>query len=162
MMPYIDTPVRHDFLSDLQARRGAPIGYRTFSTFYADTDGNVRDYGVFLYECEGRFWFEDFEHEPSFLGFRLRIRQSECKYEKFESSFSPLDVVSLRKVVKAKARRCALGEISIDSLRTANPVLSFFRETVYEFRLADGRALFFSLMDRTVPDMITKSQNEIK
>ena len=158
-MPYIDTPEQHDFLSDIQARRGgAQIGYKTFSTFYADTDGNICDRGVFFYECEGRFWFEDFENEPTFLGFKLPIKRFEQKYEKFESSFSPADVTSIRKVVKASARRCARGESSIERLRTANPVLSFFRETVYEFRLADGKVLFFSLIDKTVPNMIIDSR----
>ena len=160
-MPYVESQPERDFLSDLESRRGAPIGYRTFSTFYADTDGNICDFGVFLYECEGRFWFEDFEREPTFLGFKLRTRQDR-KYEKFESSFSPLDVVSIRKVAKTSARRCACGELPIDRLRSPNPIMSFFRETVTEFRLADGKAMFFSLIDKTVPDMIAKFKNEIE
>jgi len=161
-MPQVESREELDFLRDLEQRRGEPIGYRTFSTFYADSDGNVRDFGVFFYHCKDRFWYEDFEHEPTFLGIKLRPRKSEEKYEKFESSFSPLDVVSIRKVVKSNARNCALGYMSFDKLKTANPVLSFFRETVTEFCLSDGRKLYFQLIDKTVPNMIEKYKTENK
>ncbi|MBR5669183.1 MAG: hypothetical protein IKX15_06185, partial [Spirochaetales bacterium] len=59
------------FLNEIEQRRGGSITFKTFSTFYADSDGNVRDYGVFLSLVNGVFWFQDFEHESSFLGFRL-------------------------------------------------------------------------------------------
>ena len=110
-MPQVESREELDFLRDLEQRRGEPIGYRTFSTFYADSDGNVRDFGVFFYHCKDRFWYEDFEHEPTFLGIKLRPRKSEEKYEKFESSFSPLDVVSIRKVVKSDEDLYVLGQI---------------------------------------------------
>ena len=161
-MPQVKSREELDFLQDLEKRRGNPIGYRTFSTFYADSDGNVRDFGVFFYQCQDRFWYEDFDHEPTFLGIKLKPRRSDYKYEKFESSFSPLDVVSIRKVVKSKARNCALGYASFEKLKAANPVLSFFRETVTEFRLSDGRLLYFQLIDKTVRDLIEKSKNENK
>ena len=161
-MPQVRSQEELEFLRDLETRRGASVGYRTFSTFYADSDGNVRDFGVFFYQCQDRFWYEDFDHEPTFLGIKLRPRRGDYKYEKFEASFSPLEVVSIRKVVKSKARNCALGYMSFEKLKEANPVLSFFRETVTEFRLSDGRQLFFQLLDKTVQNMIEKYKNENK
>ncbi len=152
-MPYAATE-ETDFLQELEARRGAPIGYRTFSTFYADSDGNLCDYGVFLYESGGRFWYQDFEHVPTFLGFRLPRRKDDIKYEMFESSFSPSDVVSFMKVTKASVRACVFGSKAFGKLKRANPILSFFRETVTEFRLSDGRRLYFQLIDKTVQNMI--------
>ncbi len=159
-MPHVASQEEMEFLKELEVRRGTPIGYRTFSTFYADTDGNLCDFGVFLYESGGRFWYRDFEHEPSFLGFKLRKRKDDPKYVMFESSFSPLDVVSFRKVVKASVRACVFGTRAFEKLKKANPVLSFFREVVTEFRLSDGRALYFQLIDKTVQQIIEKTKNE--
>ena len=159
-MPHVASQEEIDFLRQLEARRGAPVGYRTFSTFYADTDGNLCDYGVFLYQAADRFWYQDFEYEPSFFGFKIPRRKDDPKYEMFESSFSPLDVVSFRVVAKTDVRRCAIGSKSFEKLKVANPVLSFFYETVTEFRLQDGRALYFQLIDNTVPDMIMKIKKE--
>ncbi len=161
-MSIADNNEGYDLIKDIEARRGAPMGYRTFSTFYADSDGNVCDYGVFLYECEDRFWYEDFEHEASFLGIKIRTRkQDDYKYEKFESSFPMSDVVSTRRVRKSPARRCAWGEKSFDSLRKANPVLSFFSAVVTEFVLKDGRRLYFELMDKSVLEIIRKHNDNI-
>ena len=65
------------FIADLEQRRGGSITYRTFSTFYADSLGKVCDYGVFFYVVDNTFWFQDFEHVPSFLGFRLPVKNAE-------------------------------------------------------------------------------------
>ena len=159
-MQHVQSREEEDFLQNLELRRGSPIGYRTFATFYADTDRNLCDFGVFLYECAGRFWLQDFEYEPSFLGFKLPRRKDSPKYEMFETSFSPQEVVGFRKVTKASVRACVFGSKPFEKLRKANPILSFFSETVTEFRLSDGRALYFQLMDRTVQDMIEKTKNK--
>lgn len=149
------------FLNDIEQRRGGKITFRTFSTFYADSDGNVRDYGVFLYMVNGVFWFQDFEHENSFLGFKLSRRRDE-EYEMFESSFSPLDVVSSRTVMKKAARYCATGHRDFSKLRKANPVIGFLSETATEIKLNDGRTMYFQLMDKTVLKMIEQMKNDIK
>ena len=158
-MNHVQSQEEIEFLRNLELRRGSPIGYRTYSTFYADTDGTIRDYGVMLYESGGRFWLQDFEREPTFLGFKIRRRDDE-QYEMFETSFSPLDVVSLRKVNKSTVRSRVFNGKSPTDIPTANPVLSFFRETVTEFLFSDGSAMYFQLIDRTVPDMIEKTKND--
>ena len=55
-----------------------------------------------------------------------------------------------------------MGYMAFDKLKAANPVLSFFRETVTEFRLSDGRLLFFQLIDKTVQNMIEKYKTDNK
>ena len=149
------------FLNEIEQRRGGKITFRTFSTFYADSEGNVRDYGVFLYMVDGVFWFRDFERDNSFLGFRLSRRRDE-EYEMFEGSFSPLEVVSSRTVMKKAARNCATGRKDFSKLRKANPVIGFLAETVTEIRLQNGRTMYFQLMDKTVLKMIEQMQNNLK
>ena len=147
------------FLNDIEQRRGGKITFKTFSTFYADSKGNVCDYGVFLYMVDGTFWFQDLERDRNFLGFKLRKRSDEV-YEMFESSFSPLDVVSFRTVMKKAARNCALGFRDFSKLRKANPVIGFFAETATEIRLRDGKTMYFQLMDKSVRNMIEQAQTD--
>ena len=146
------------FLNDIEQRRGGKITFKTFSTFYADNDGNVRDYGVFLYMVNGTFWFRDFEHESNFLGFKLKKRSDDV-YEMFESSFSPIDVVSSRTVMKKAARNCALGFRDFAKLKKANPVIGFLAETVTEIKLKDGRLMYFQLMGKDVLNIIKGEQD---
>ena len=145
------------FLADLEQRRGGSITYRTFSTFYADSLGKVCDYGVFFYVVDNVFWFQDFEHVPSFLGFKLPVRDKE-EYRMFESSFKPSDVLSIRKVKKKNARKCALGYMDLSKLRKFNPVLGILSESATEFTLRDGRVLFFQFMDKSVENMIRENK----
>ena len=147
------------FLEDLETRRSGSITYRTFSTFYADSLGKVCDYGVFLYMVDGVFWFQDFEHVPSFLGFRLPVKNKE-EYRMFESSFSPSDVLSIRKVRKKAARRCALGYSDFSKLRKLNTVTGILSESATEFTLKDGRRLYFQLIDRAVENLIRDNNKE--
>ena len=149
------------FLNDIEQRRGGSITFKTFSTFYADSDGNVRDYGVFLYMVNGVFWFQDFEHESSFMGFKLSRRRDE-EYEMFESSFSPLEVVSFRTVMKKAARRCATGFKDFSKLRKSNPVLGFLSETVTEVKLQSGKTMYFQFMDKSVRNIVNQMQKDNK
>ena len=150
------------FLNDIEQRHGGKITFKTFSTFYADSLGNVRDYGVFFYMIGGTFFFQDFEHESSFLGFKIPKRKNEPEYVMFESSFSPLDVLSFRTVNKKAARNCALGFRNISKLRKANPVLGFLTETATEIKLKDGRLMYFQFMDKSVRNIVIQMQIDNK
>ena len=142
------------FLAEIEARHGGQISFKTFSTFYADNDGNVRDYGVFFYMIDGTFWYQDFEHERSFLGFRLNKPKDEPEYKMFESSFNPSDVQDIRIVRKNRARSCAMGFRDFGKLSKAGFLTRLFCETATEFKLTDGRVLYFQFMDRTAGKMI--------
>ncbi len=148
------------FIKDIEQRRGGSITYRTFSTFYADSDHKVCDFGVFLYQVNDEFWFEDFEHEPSFLGFKLKTRKELDRYEKFESSFKPQDVESIRTVTKKAARSFAIGQIDYTKLKTAIVLRQLLAEVVTEIRLKDGKVMFFQFMDKTVINKIKEIQGD--
>ncbi len=146
------------FLRELEELRGAPIGFRTFSTFYADSYGNLREYGVFVYECAQRIWFEDFEHETNLFGFTLKPRKGAPKYVKFESSFSREDILEIREVTKSAVRRCVSGGMQFNMIKKANPVTRLLAETVTELRLKDGCTLYFQFIDRNMVKRIVKGE----
>ncbi len=148
------------FLDDIEKRRGGSITYRTFSTFYADSNHKVCDFGVFFYEVNGEFWFEDFEHQPSFLGFKLKTRKELSKYEKFESSFKPQDVEAIRTVTKKAARSYAIGNVDYSKLKNAIVLRQLLSEVVTEIRMKDGRVMFFQFMDKTVIKKIKEIQGD--
>ena len=147
------------FLAEIEQRRGGQISFRTFSTFYADNSGKLCQYGVFFYMVNGMFWFQDFEHVPSFLGFQLTKRK-DGEYQMFESSFSPSDVVSIRKVWKKSVIKCVQNGKDFFRLRTFNPVLGILSESATEFTMKDGRLLYFQFMDKTVQNMIVGRMNK--
>ena len=147
------------FLADIEQRRGGQISFKTFSTFYADNSGKLCRYGVFFYRVNGMFWFQDFEHVPSFLGFNL-TRKKDSEYQMFEACFSPSDVVSIRKVWKKSVIKCAMYGKDFFKLRRFNPVLGFLSESATEFTMKDGRLLYFQFMDKTVQNMIIRIINK--
>ena len=146
------------FLSEIEIRRGGTIGYKTFSTFYADNRGTVRDYGVFFYDVNNHFWFEDFEHETNFFGFRIKPGKNTPKYEKYESDFDPGDVETVRTVRKKAAKKFVSGYIKAEKVRTANLLGRLFSEVVTEIKMKDGKIMYFQFIDKTVEKMIEKSK----
>ena len=157
-MPTDADKEREAFLNEIEQRRGGKLTYRTFSTFYADSDGNLRDFGI-LYMVNGIFWFQDFERDNSFLGFRFNRFKTEA-FIPFESSFSPLEVVSSRTVLKKAVRSCAMGQKDFSKLRKANPITGFLAETVTEIRLQSGRTMYFQFADKTVLKMIDQMKKQ--
>lgn len=153
-MPAVQDGDGNEFIKGLEAKRGCPVGWRTYSTFYADSNGVVREYGVFLYEAGGRFWFEDFEHEPQILGFKLPKSKNAAPYVKFESGFDPNDVLETRIVKKNAAKSLAGGFKPHSKVKTAGTLARFFSQCVTEILLKDGSALYFELADRTLQSMI--------
>lgn len=144
----------NEFIKGLEAKRGCPVGWRTYSTFYADSNGVVRQYGVFLYEAGGHFWFEDFEHEPQILGFKLPKSKNAAPYVKFESGFDPNDVLETRTVKKNAAKSLAGGFKPRSKVKAAGILARCFSQCVTEVSLKDGTVLFFELADKTLQNMI--------
>lgn len=157
-MPTDADKEREAFLNEIEQRRGGKVTYRTFSTFYADSDGNMRDFGLF-YMVNGIFWFQDFERDNSFLGFRFNRFKTE-EFIPFESSFSPLEVVSYRTVLKKFTRKCAMGQKDFSKLHKAPPVISLLSETVTEIRLQSGKTMYFQFADKTVLKMIDQMEKQ--
>jgi hypothetical protein len=135
------------FIQNLETRFGGPIGFRTYSTWFASDSGIIREYGVFLYQIAGVFHFEDFERQPAIFGIQIKPRKNAAPYEKFERSFSAGEIESISVVAKSKAISCAQGYTAQKNIEPANSLGRLFRAMVTRVVLKDGETYFFELID---------------
>lgn len=143
------------FLSDLEERFGGKITYRAFASFYGDSNGEIKDHGVFLYVINGVFHFQDFEIHKSVLGIPVKSKE---QYVKFESQFEASQVRGIRTVSRKKAQSFCCGNLEHDRLKTAGLPTRVFSETVQEFAMEDGSYLYFRFMDNEVEKMIMQDR----
>ena len=142
------------FLKNLEEKRGGKIDWRTFCMFYADSNGKVCEHGVFLYEVNKHFWYEDFEHLPQIFGFNLPKPKHAEPYVKFEADFSPEVVKTVRMVKEKSAVAFCKGYKKYEKLKVAGTFTKLFCQCVTEIALQDGTVLFFELMDKTLENKI--------
>jgi len=136
------------FIAELEARHGGPVGWRTYATWYGNNRGIFREFGVFLYWCEGKFHFEDFERNPSLLGIALKPRRPKKPFVKYEGSFSTSDVVLTRPIPKSVAQRNIDAGKVTEKIREVHLLDRIFRQMVEMVVLSDGTIHFFELMNR--------------
>ena len=144
------TPVEDDvqqFIGNLEARFGGPVGYRTYSTWFASDDGLIREYGVFLYEINGILHFEDFERKPSILGFSLKPGKKQKPYVKMERSFAVDDIRNIDIVAKSAAQAVAQGLKRADAITSASLLQKIVSRLVTRVELQDGPTYFFELIN---------------
>lgn len=142
------------FLKALEEKRGGPLTWRTFCTFYANSNGVIRDHGVFLYEVNQHFWYEDFEHTAQIFGIPLPKPKNAQPYVKFEADFDPSEVKSVRIINKKAAISYCMGKKKYEKLKPANWFDKLFCQCVTELALEDGTVLFFEVMDKTLSNKI--------
>lgn len=136
------------FLAELEAKRQAPIRWKTYATWYGNNQGISREFGVFLYRCEDTFYFEDFERNPSMFGIALKSKKKGAPFVQYENSFALTDVLSTRSVTKALALKVTQGIKKAEELPTAHTLDRIFRQLVEMVTLKDGSVHFFELIDR--------------
>lgn len=136
------------FIAELETRRQAKISWKTYATWYGNNRGISREFGVFLYRCEGTFFFEDFERNPSMFGISLKPKKKKEAFVKYEGFFSLEDVVSTRQIIKAHAQKVTNGTKTIEELPSVNMIDKIFRQLVEMVTLKDGSVHFFELIDR--------------
>ncbi len=137
-----------EFIAELEKKRGGPINWRTYATWYANSNQMLREFGVFLYQAQDAFYFEDFERNPSLFGISLKPRKKQEPFVKYEGSFERKAVVSTRPVPKVLALKVAQGSLLPNKIRTVNFFDRIFRQLVEMVELKDGTIHFFELMDR--------------
>ncbi|MDD2302805.1 MAG: hypothetical protein PHG30_09605 [Eubacteriales bacterium] len=135
------------FIENLENRFGGPVGYRTYSTWFASEEGVVREFGVFIFEINGKFHYEDFERKPSLFGFAIKPRKSLPPYVKLEGSFSASSIKSITVVTKSQALSCAQGMKKQEMIAPANGLQRIFSPLVTRVVLSDGPAMFFELIN---------------
>ena len=136
------------FLAELEARHGGPITWRTYATWYGNNQGIFREFGVFLYWCEGKFHFEDFERTSSIMGIVVKPRRPKKPFVKYEGSFSTADVVLTRPIPKSVAHRNIDAKKITEKIREVTFFDKVFRQMVEMVVLSDGTIHFFELMNR--------------
>lgn len=131
-----------DFIAERENKLGGKMGYRTYCTYYNDTDNNLRDRGVFLFVINNVFYYEDFENQPTFFGLLIRgtNKTRKNKFEKFYSSFSKDDVLEKGLVTKSNANKLIIKKV--------NKFQKMFNQTIVYVKLKNGKTLFFEAMDK--------------
>ena len=132
------------FLKEREARLGAPIIYRTYSTWFARLGGEKREYGVFLYTDGQTMVYEDFDRPPMILGIPIHRKNKE-PYVKLEDSFPLASIISIDRVTKNAAERSMVR--GHDTASSASLLSKAFRRLVTKVTLSDGSVMFFELMD---------------
>jgi hypothetical protein len=136
------------FIEALEARFGGPVGYRTYSTWFASDQGTVREFGVFIYEIDGVFHFEDFERKPSMFGFSMKPRKNQPPYVKFEGSFLPEHIERIETVTKSSAQSVAQGLRQPQAVAPASMLQKIFSPLVTQVVLTGGTTYFFELINQ--------------
>jgi hypothetical protein len=135
-----------EFLKEIEDRRGGKVGWRTYSTWFSDCL-NIREYGVFFYEVNGVFYYEDFERKPSILGFQLPSRKDAPKYEKLEGSFNSSDVKRIVRMSKSRAQSYLSHQDREKLIHEVNLFERIFKQLVTMVELSDGQRFFFEFLD---------------
>lgn len=116
-----------DMIRELEEEFKGRIEWRTFSIWYADSDLNVRTYGVFLFLINGVFHIRDYKHTRTVLGIKIRDKDSD-DYVQFNRQFALNDIRNIYRVTKSKAKRCLAKGIRID--KDSALFFRIFKETV--------------------------------
>ncbi|MDY4889724.1 MAG: hypothetical protein SO135_08320 [Sphaerochaetaceae bacterium] len=146
-----------EFLMEIEACRGGKIGWKTYSTWFSDSS-NIREYGVFFYEINGIFYYEDFERKPSLLGFTLPQSKKTPKYVKLEGSFAGSDVTRILRMSKNRAQSYLEHQEREALIREANLFDRLFKQLVTMVELSDGKRFFFEFMnDKEFAQVVQKT-----
>ena len=115
-----------DLIGELEQEFNGKIDWRTFSICYADSDFNVRIYGVFLFLIDGVFHIRDYKHVRSVLGFEIKDKDPDS-YVQFDRHFAMTDIRAVYRVTKSYAMRCLNKGMRIE--KDSNIFARLFKET---------------------------------
>jgi len=136
-----------EFIDTLEKRFEGKVKYRTYSTWFASSKGVLREFGVFIYEINNIFHFEDFERNAALFGIALTSKKKKSEYVKMEGSFNRSDIESITQVPKSKATSCAKQSIKASMIPTATTLQRIFSPLVTRVSLKDGTHYFFELIN---------------
>jgi hypothetical protein len=135
--------MNENMIEDLEQEFNGKIRWRTFSIWYADSDENVRMYGVFVFLIDNVFHFRDYKHVKTILGIEIKDKHPE-EYVPFNGSFRLEDVKNICRVTKKKALKC----IRSGQKATVSPLIArIFMDTVLLVDTGD-KQYFFQFPDK--------------
>ncbi len=145
-----------DFIRSLEEKYKGTIGWKVFSIWYGDSNGNIRDYGVMLFQMDdGLFRFHDYKHIQKFLGIEIHPKNEE-PYVPFDGSFRAEDVTEIVTVTRKDAARSINKGIRP---RRANILQRLFSETV-SMVCTPRTTFYFEFPDREFREMIFKTKDK--
>ncbi|MCR5732234.1 MAG: hypothetical protein K6G51_04785 [Sphaerochaetaceae bacterium] len=133
-----------EFIKQLEEKLGAKITYKAFCTFYADSNGNIRESGVFLCRYGDSIYYEDFEPQHNDLLELVFSKQKKKKeFVKTSWNFKLADIESITLVSQGAARKDPKH-----SHKKANPFSKLLERQVFQIKLKDNTLLFFEAIDK--------------
>ncbi len=133
-----------EFLKKIEETHGGKIDKKTFSLWYGDSEGNIREFGVFIYRINGVYHYEDFKRRASILGFTVPDKKAD-EYVKFERSFTFDEIESTLIVKKASARKyIETGK----AIKKAGFIARLLLDTVLMVQFKDSTVKFFQLVEK--------------
>ncbi|MBN2860012.1 MAG: hypothetical protein JXK93_07110 [Sphaerochaetaceae bacterium] len=141
------TEEANEFIAELEKRFSGTIGYRTYSTWFAASDGIVRSFGVFVFQIGTLLHFEDFERKPSMFGIPLNPKRKKEAYRKYEGTIDVSEIRDISQVSKKRALECVLSEVDSTKIPPATPFQRLFIQLVTRVILNDGTTYFFELIN---------------
>ena len=142
------------FLKARQEKLGGELIYKSYATWYGRTDGDKRDFGVFVYSDGRTLVLEDFERTPTILGIRYTPKKK-SEYKKLEI-FIPVEAIcALDRITRSSAEQSVRD--GIDKGKAISLFSKLFRKTVTRIALEDGSAYYLEIADT---DKLKKTLNK--
>lgn len=150
-----------DFLNEKKEKHGDKITFRSFATWFGSNSGLIRPHGVIIYRIKDTFYYEDFEHKKTILGFPLPPTKWERgnPYKKYESSFDLSQIESIYKVNLANANKVINQKLNT-RVKKASPFDLIFRKVVTQIVLKGGEILFMELINHKEFEKFCPANNQ--
>lgn len=160
MKKEVMTEETRQFLAEREQRFGGKIVWRAFSLFYGDSEGNIRENGVLVFQIGNTFYYEDFEKtQNNILGIKVEPK-NKTEYVKFEGSFKAINVRGIDYVKRSDAINYIKGKTQ--KVRTVSAAARFFKEVVMSIEFEDGTMKFFEVSGSEFRQLIEMEINKYK
>lgn len=133
------------FLEEREKKLGGKLIYRSYATWFAEINGERREYGVFLYSDGTTLVVEDFFRPTTFLGYRVGTKnekEREKNYTKMEI-FLPIKEITCTEYCSRHSAEKSLKTLN-DVSKRATLFNKIFTKTCTKVKCKD-RVFFFEL-----------------
>ncbi|MBK5201752.1 MAG: hypothetical protein JJE21_09535 [Spirochaetaceae bacterium] len=136
------------FISDLEKKFGGKLTWRTFSTWYGCSDGIQREFGVFMFQIEDTFHFEDFKKENLIFGIKMGTSSNKKRepFVKLEREFNKNQIKSINTTTRSIANNIINKKLNSSAITNINLIDKLFKKLVTAVTLKDGTIHFFELI----------------
>ncbi len=134
-----------DFLHSREERLGAPIVYKTYSTWFASIDGEEREHGVFVYSDGKTLVLEDFDRTPTLFGIPVKALKRN-KYIKLEIKL-PVSAIKRIETVTRYSAETSLKK-GVDLTKEPNLLEKALRKLVTKITMDNESVYFIEIINK--------------